>query len=259
MMEMLRERVADESFLRLIGKCLNAGVLDGTEYTEPELGTAQGSALSPMLGNIYLHHVLDAWLEREAFPKLKGRAQLMRYADDFVIGFEREDDARQVWAVLGQRMAEFGLTLHPEKTRLLDMRRPPRTQQGGKGRNTFDFLGFTVYWRQTRSGAWVPGMKTRKARLAKAITAIAEHCRKFRHDPVIKQHAALQRRLRGHDNYFGINGNIACLEQLRHRVKRIWRYWLSRRSQRGRLSWRRFEAILEAMPLLKPQLHVQLW
>lgn len=259
LMEMLRERVADESFLRLVGKCLHVGVLDGLAYTEPEVGTAQGSTLSPMLGNIYLHHVLDVWFEGEVRPRLRGGVQLVRYADDFVIGFEREDDARRVQAVLGQRLAKYGLTLHPGKTRLLDMRRPSREQKGGKGPNTFDFLGFTAYWRQSRKGHWVPGMKTRKGRLATATKAIGDYCRLNRHAPVATQHAALQMRLRGHYGYFGINGNIQALDYVYRQVRRLWRYWLSRRSQRGRMSWERYTELLEKWPLPQPRVTVTLW
>ncbi|TKC88252.1 group II intron reverse transcriptase/maturase, partial [Polyangium fumosum] len=152
LMEMIKLRVADGSLLRLIGKCLHVGILDGDEFSKPEVGTAQGSVLSPLLGNIYLHYVLDLWFEREVKPRLRGRALLVRYADDFVIGLEREEDARRVMAVLGKRLARYGLTLHPDKTRLLDFRRPPREQQGNKGPSTFDFLGFTVFWRRTRQG-----------------------------------------------------------------------------------------------------------
>ena len=129
----IRQRVNDESFLRLVGKCLHVGVLDGEEYTEPEVGAAQGSALSPMLGNIYLHHVLDVWFDREVRPQLRGKACLARYADDLAIGFERREDAEKVMAMLQQRMAEYGLRLHPEKTRLVPFGRPPRRQDGGKG------------------------------------------------------------------------------------------------------------------------------
>src|SRR5262249_8382755 len=117
--EMLQQRIADESLMRLIGKCLHAGVLDGEAFSEPESGVAQGSILSPLLGNVYLHHVLDLWFERDVLPRLRGKAHLIRYCDDFVIGFEREDDAKRVMGVLGQRFGRFGLTLHPDKTRLL--------------------------------------------------------------------------------------------------------------------------------------------
>ena len=148
--KMLEIRVADGSLLRLIGKCLHVGVLDGAEFSEPEAGTAQGSVLSPLLGNVYLHYVLDVWFETEVKPRLRGRATLIRYCDDFIIAFEREDDAQRVMAVLGKRLGRFGLALHPDKTRLLPFRRPPAGQQGGKGPATFDFLGFTLYWARSR-------------------------------------------------------------------------------------------------------------
>jgi len=152
--EMLQERVADGSLLRLIGKCLHVGVLDGEAFFEPEVGTVQGSVLSPLMGNLYLHCVLDRWLEAEVKPRLRGQATLIRYCDDFIIGFEREDDARRVMAVLEKRLGRFGLTLHPDKTRLLPFWRPPRSQQGGKGPGAFDFVGFTFYWKRTRNGHW---------------------------------------------------------------------------------------------------------
>jgi RNA-directed DNA polymerase len=143
--EMLQKRLADGSLLRLIGKCLHVGVLDGAEFSTPDVGTAQGSILSPLLGNIYLHDALDEWFETVVRPRLRGRATLIRYADDFVIGFELREDADRVWDVLPKRMGRFGLSLHPDKTRLLDFRRPPRDQQSGKGPSSFDFLGFTLY------------------------------------------------------------------------------------------------------------------
>ena len=134
----LQARVADGSLLRLIGKCLHAGVLDGTEFIRPETGTAQGLVLSPLLGNVYLHYLLDLWFETVVKPRLRGRATLVRYCDDFVIAFEREDDARRVRTVLGKRLGRFGLTLHPDKTRLVPFRRPPAEQRGGRGPATFD-------------------------------------------------------------------------------------------------------------------------
>ena len=139
LVEMLQTRIADGSLLRLIGKCLHVGVLDGEEFTRPEIGTAQGSVLSPILANIYLHYALDLWFETEVKPRMRGRATLIRYCDDFIIGFEREDDVRRVMAVLGKRLGRFGLTLHPDKTRLVPFRHPPARQGSGKGPSTFDF------------------------------------------------------------------------------------------------------------------------
>jgi RNA-directed DNA polymerase len=212
--KMLEERVVDGSLLRLIGKCLHLGVLDGEEYSEPEEGTAQGSVMSPMLGNIYLHHVLDVWFERDVKPRLRGRAHLTRFADDGVITFEREDDARRVMGAITKRFERYGLTLHPEKTRVVRLERPSNSQSAGKGPGTFDFLGFTHYWCRSRGGHWVPRAKTRKASLRRFISAVADWCRSHRHHTVKEQHAALTRRIAGHFNYFGINGNVPSLTRV---------------------------------------------
>ena len=259
LMEMLRQRVNDESFMRLIGKCLHVGVLDGEQYTEPGTGTAQGSSLSPILGNVYLHHVLDVWFEREAKPRLKGHAHLVRYADDFVIGFELEHDARRVMEALHKRMAKHGLRLHAEKTRLFPFNRPPSGQSGGKGPGTFDFLGFTLYWRKTQRGTWAQNFRTRTARLQRSKQAIEDYCRSHRHEPVKKQHAALRRRVHGHINYFGVNGNVDNVARLVRAAERSWYRWLRRRSNRTRLTWQRFAKLLQAFPLPAPRVKVQLW
>jgi RNA-directed DNA polymerase len=257
--EMLRLRVADESFMRLVGKCLHVGILDGTEYSEPDEGTVQGSTLSPLLGNVYLHHVLDLWLETEVRPRLRGRMRLIRYCDDLVIGFEREDDARRVMAVLGKRFERFGLRLHPDKTRLFECGRPSNDQRGGKGPATFDFLGFTVYWRWNNRGFWALGLKTRKARQRRAVMSIDDWCRRHRHEPMKTQHAMLSLKLNGHYNYFGVGGNSRRLSGLARRVRCNWRKWLRRRSQRTRLTWQRFDEFLKAFPLPAPSVRVNLW
>ena len=251
--------MADGALLRLIGKLLRVGVLDGAEYSKPDLGTAQGSTLSPLLGNVYLHYVLDAWFEQVVQPLLGGRATLIRYCDDFVIGLERRDDAERVMTWLHERMASFGLTLHPDKTRLLPFRRPPASQQGGKGPASFDFLGFTLYWRRARSGRWGMWCKTRSSRLKRAIKVAADWCRRHRHEPVAVQHAALSRRIQGHFNYFGVSGNYRSLVPLVEATERNWLKWLRRRSHRSRLTWERFAALLERYPLPKPQIRVRIW
>ena len=257
--EMLRIRVADGSLRRLVGKCVRVGVLDGEERTEPERGTPQGSGLSPLLGNLYLHYTLDVWFEREVKPRLGGEAVLVRYCDDFVIGFERREDAQRVAEVLGKRMERFGLKLHPEKTRLIAFERPEAGQRGGKGPGTFDFLGFTMYWRRTRSGRWQMWCKTRSKGLRRFNRAVAEWCRRHRHLPVKVQHAALKRRLVGHFNYFGVNGNIRSLARVVHATQRVWFKWLRRRSQRKRLTWERFGRLLERFPLPWPRVAVRIW
>ena len=259
LVEMLQIRVADGSLLRLVGKCLHVGVLDGAAYVESDTGTAQGSVLSPLLGNVYLHYVLDQWFEREVKPRLRGEASLVRYADDFVMTFELRDDAERVMDVLGKRMGRFGLTLHPDKTRLLPFRRPPTAQTGGKGPATFDFLGFTLYWRRARGGRWGMMCKTRHARLRRSVQTIAEWCRRYRHLPVKAQHVALTRRIRGHFNYFGVSGNFRSLLMLVEEAKRAWYKWLRRRSQQAHLTWERFDELLKRFPLPRPRIMVRIW
>jgi len=257
LMEMLRERIADETLMRLVGKCLHVGVLDGPSYLEPDEGTVQGSSLSPLLGNVYLHHVLDVWFEREVRPLLHGRCALVRYADDFVLSFAREEDAQTVWGMLEERFKQFGLTLHPKKTRRFPFQ-PPRDGRG-KGSATFDFLGFTLHWWRTSIGTWRMGCKTRSGSLRRAINAATEWCRSHRHDPIEVQRDALGRKLTGHYNYFGVNGNMASLQRLLAAVTRAWRTWLDRRSQRARMTWKRFKQLLAAHPLPRPTIRVRIW
>jgi RNA-directed DNA polymerase len=257
--EMLQKRLADGSLLRLIGKCLNVGVLDGEEFSTPEVGTAQGSVLSPLLGNIYLHYVLDEWFERVVRPRLRGRATLVRYADDFVIAFELREDADRVWEVLPKRMQRYGLALHPDKTRLLDFRRPPQEQRDGKGPSTFDFLGFTLYWRRTLRGYWRLGCRTRRARLRRAMNAVYAWCRDHRHRPLVVQHAGLRSRLQGHINYFGVNGNLKSVARLCFHALSAWKRWLSRRSQKAYLTWDRITLLVQRYPLPPPRVVVPIW
>jgi RNA-directed DNA polymerase len=257
--KMLQKRVVDGSMDRLIAKCLHVGVLDGEEFSTPDTGTAQGSILSPLLGNIYLHYVLDEWWNRDVQPRLRGRACLVRYADDFVICFEHQQDAERVREVLPKRLERYGLTLHPDKTRLLDFRPPPAGQQGGKGPGTFDFLGFTLYWRRTLRGRWRLGCKTRRARLGRAIRTVYAWCRSHRHEAIEVQHAALCSRLRGHYNYFGVQGNLRSLACLEFHARHAWYTWLRRRSQRTRLNRARFWDLLRSFPLPRPRIVVPIW
>ena len=257
LMEMLRDRIADETLMRLVGKCLNVGILDGERYLEANEGTAQGSSLSPLLGNVYLHHVLDVWYERVVRPRLKGRSALIRYADDFVLCFELADDAQQVWSVLEQRFGDFGLALHPKKTRSFRFQ-PPRDGDG-KGSASFDFLGFTVHWQRGVTGTWRVALRTRKARIGRALQAVSDWCRRHRHKSIEEQRLALTRKLNGHYNYFGVNGNSKALSRLYCEVQRIWRTWLNRRSQRARMTWKRFDELRRAHPLPLPQIRVRIW
>jgi len=260
LMEMLRNRVVDRSLLRLVGKCLRVGVLDGEESSDPSdgTGTAQGSIISPLLGNIYLHYVLDDWFEREVRPRLHGHARLIRYADDFVIGFANKEDAERAFKALRARMAKHCLQLHPDKTRLIPFRRPPRSTKKNEG--SFDFLGFTTYWRRGRNGNWRIAMETRMASFRKGLRSLAEWCRRQRHLSIREQHARLCRSLNGHYNYFAINGNGHRLQTFLMQVERVWLKWLRRRSHRARrLTWEKFSRYLKRHPLPAPRIRVQIW
>ena len=260
MMEMLRHRVRDGVLLRLIGKWLNAGVLEGLELSYPEAGTPQGGVISPLLANIYLHEVLDDWFVRQVQPRLRGRAWLIRYADDFVIVFERQEDARRVHEVLPQRFARFGLTLHPDKTRLLNFRRPDRKNDADddddKGPRTFDLLGFTHVWGLSRRGKWVVQKRTASSRFSRSLHRLREWCQKHRHDSVEQQHSTLSQKLRGHYAYFGITGNSRALGRYFWEVVNAWHKWLSRRSYAAHrtCTWEWMLKLLQRLPLPRPRI-----
>ena len=259
--DIVRKRVRDGVLLRLIGKWLNAGVMEHGAIEYPEAGTPQGGVISPILANIYLHEVLDEWFARQVVPRLAGRAILVRFADDLVIIFEYEQDARRVFEVLPKRLAKYGLTLHPEKTRLIDFRRPDRRVSAALNNadvrsrpDTFDLLGFTHYWAMSRKGYWVVKQKTAADRFRRTLKRIADWCQRYRHEPVPEQWTALRRQWLGHFAYFGSPGNIKALRNLRYRVLAVWRKWLSRRSQRAWISWDVMMRLLTRYPLPEPHI-----
>jgi hypothetical protein len=249
--EILRRRVRDGVVLRLIGKWLNAGVLEGLELSYPDAGTPQGGVISPLLANIYLHEVLDEWFVREVVPRLKGRAHLVRFADDFVMVFARENDARRVFEVLPKRFERYGLKLHPDKTKLLNFRRPGN---GGSGPRTFDLLGFTHFWDRSRRGKWVVKKRTASDRFGRALRRVSEWCRRFRHSPVGKQHRTLSQKLRGHYAYYGVTFNMRALERFYWEFVGIWWKWLSRRSHRAHKTWAKMQRLLSRLPLPRPRI-----
>jgi group II intron reverse transcriptase/maturase len=256
--EIIGHRVKDGVIRRLIGKWLKAGVMEHGQLHEVDEGTPQGGVISPMLSNIFLHEVLDKWFEETVKPRLRGRAFLIRYADDFVIGFEREDDARRVLEVLPKRFGKYGLNLHPTKTRLVPFGSSRKGAGGGgpSGESTsFDFLGFTHYWGKSRQGRVVIKRKTAHKRLSRSLKSMGQWMRKHLHWPIRGQWDKLKQKLTGHYGYYGITGNAGCLEQYYDAVKRLWHKWLNRRSrQRGSMSWERFGVLLrEHFPLPRPR------
>jgi len=251
--ELLRRRIRDGVLLRLIDKWLQAGVLEEGILSYPTAGSPQGGVISPLLANVYLHYVLDVWFAEEVQPRLRGRAFLIRYADDFVMGFACEADARAVLEVLPKRFGKYGLTVHPGKTRLVAFRPPPRSGPDDSGADaaprTFDLLGFTHYWGRSRQGNWVVKRRTASDRLQRALKKIADWCRLHRHRPLSDQQRTLGQKLRGHFAYFGITGNGGALHRFRDGVIRLWRNWLSRRTRGALLSWKHFTLLLARYPL----------
>jgi group II intron reverse transcriptase/maturase len=254
LMQVIKQRVNDGGLLRLIGKWLKAGVVDGGSITYPEKGTPQGGVISPMLSNIFLHHVLDEWYVKEVKPRMKGRTFLIRFADDYVISCELEEDARTLMRVLPKRFQRFGLELHPEKTQLIEYKYPGRNRKGEAGKGTFDFLGFTFYWAKSRRGYWVVKKRTSGKRLRRTMKSLWEWCRENRHEPVWEQHLAMCQKLRGHFQYFGVICNYRKLESYYEYAKRTWRYWLSQRGERKYISWKKYEKLLEKFPLPIPRI-----
>lgn len=251
--DILSRRVRDGVILRLIGKWLNAGVLEGVELSRPEAGTPQGGVISPLLANVYLHEVVDDWLVREVRPRLEGRAELIRYADDLVFVFAQRADAERVLRTLPKRFGKYGLTLHPDKTRLVPFKRPDRDGDGS-GSGTFDFLGFTHHWGKSRKGNWVVQRRTAKDRFSRALRRVREYCRSHRHADIEEQQIALVHKLRGHYAYYGVTSNYDALARFRYEVILTWRKWLSRRSQRAYLCWKKMTRLLEHYPLPLPRI-----
>jgi group II intron reverse transcriptase/maturase len=247
----LEQRVRDGVIRRTIDKWLNAGVQQNGAVRYPDDGTPQGGVISPLLANVYLHEALDVWFEQEVRPRLDGSASLIRYADDAVMVFARAADARRVMNVLPKRFARYGLTLHPEKTKLIDFRSPTGN---GNDPGSFDLLGFTHFWGRSRKGNSVVQRKTSRSRFGRALQRVAEWCRTNRHLPVREQHKTLVAKLRGHYNYFGVTGNGRALGRFLHEVKRAWRKWLHRRSNRARMTWERFNLLVRRYPLPEPHI-----
>ena len=250
MMELLRRRVRDGVITRLIAKWLKAGVMEDGNVNYPQEGTPQGGVISPLLSNIYLHEVLDKWFVESVQPACGGKTFMVRFADDFVMGFERLEDVRKVQRVIAKRFARFGLRINAGKTRLVRFGRPPRSGGSGEKPGTFDFLGFTHYWGKSRNGHMVVKVKTAAGRFRRALGKIREWGWENRHLPLKLQQRELNEKLRGHDAYYGVTGNYRMLSQLRCEVAKLWRKWLLRRNRGNSPNWEKFQAMLRTFPLL---------
>jgi RNA-directed DNA polymerase len=256
LVEMIKKRVNDGSVLRLIQKWIAVGVIEDGKLLMSETGTGQGQPISPLLANIYLHHVLDEWFEDVVKPRLKGEAHEIRFADDAILCFQHKEDAEKVLGVLSKRFAKYGLTLHPEKTRLVEFGRYAawKARRSGNKSQTFDFLGFTHIAARSRQGKFALHVRTMSKRLRRGLKAIAAWCRQHRHRPVADQRTILNAKIRGHYQYYGRTTNYRSLRQFYREVCRIWRTWLSRRRRGQPMTWKRFYVLLRQYPLLLPRI-----
>jgi len=256
LVEMIERRVSDSSILRLIGKWINVGVIEEGRLLQAEEGVGQGQVVSPLLANVYLHNVLDRWFEDEVKPRLKGKAFLIRYVDDAVICFQNAQDAQKVLTVLDKRFSNYGLTLHPEKTRLVECGwgALKKATREGRAPATFDFLGFTHLTERSRRGFLRSGVHTMKKRLKRALKKVERQCKEHRHDPVPKQQAALNEKLRNHYQYYGRSSNYPGIWTFYHVARKTWRKWLSRRTRGTPMSWETYNKLLERYPLLRPRI-----
>ncbi|MDR1444972.1 MAG: group II intron reverse transcriptase/maturase [Treponema sp.] len=250
--EILGQRVSDGVIHRIIGKWLNAGVMEDETIRRSEKGSPQGGVISPLLSNVYLHEVLDEWFDQTVQPRLEGKSFMVRYADDAVIGCEKKEDADRIMKVLALRFEKYGLTIHPEKTRLIDFTKPVGESRKGKG--SFTFLGFCHYWTKSRKGRWMVGRKTDSKRLSRALKIITRWCRENRHRAKREQHKELAAKLRGHYAYYGVSLNYAGIGLFYEQVKRVWSKWLNRRSRKTSQDWQQFGEYLRNFPLPRPKI-----
>jgi RNA-directed DNA polymerase len=255
---MLAHRIADPRILRLVRKWLEAGILEGSEKYETTKGTPQGAGISPLLANVFLHYVLDLWVHQWRRRHARGRVTIVRYADDFVMGFEKEVDARQMSVALKERLAKFGLLLHEDKTRLIEFGRfaaLTRKRRGERRPETFAFLGFTHYCGKTRDGRFIVKHKTQSNRLTRKLTALRQEAWRLMHRPLAEQHRWYTSVLRGHYGYFGMPHNWRALNGFLRQVRRIWFNCLRRRSQKNRrMGWAWFEDLTSRLPLPRPRI-----
>jgi RNA-directed DNA polymerase len=249
LMRMLAERIDDQAILRLIKKWLKAGVLDTDgKVLRPEGGTPQGGIISPILANVYLHYALDLWFEKVFQRSCKGEAFLIRYADDFVCGFGREEAAQRFYSELEERLRKFGLELAAAKTRVLPF---SRYRLGG---TSFDFLGFEFRWGTDRKGQARLKRRTARKKFRSSVERVAEWCKKHRHLRIKEQFRRLNAKLRGYYNYYGVNGNYASLNEFYHLLQRLHLKWLNRRSQCPSYTWDGYYALRQDFALKKPHI-----
>ena len=243
----IERRIGDRRIVRLIQKWLKAGALEEGTWACSEVGTVQGGSVSPLLANIYLHYVFDLWVHHWRKTRARGDVIVIRYADDFIVGFQHRHEAERFLADLRERFARFGLTLHPDKTRILEFGRFARENRSRRGEakpETFNFLGFTHICGKTRDGRFTVVRRTMRTRLQAKLKEVYEELKRRMHDPVPEQGAYLRSVVRGHIRYYGVPMNAATLLVFRKEVGRLWYQVLRRRSQKHRLTWDRMKRLI---------------
>ena len=251
LIQFLEHRIGDKRVLRLIRKWLNAGVMDADKQADTGQGTPQGAVISPLLANVYLHYVLDLWFAKQWRPQeAEGETFIVRYADDFVLGFQHRREAERFLGDLRERLAKFGLELHPEKTRLLEFGRFAVKSRSGQGKGkpeTFEFLGFTHYCGKTRAGRFKLGRKPIAKRMRRKLQAIKEVLRKRMHEDIYAVGRWLGQVLQGWLNYYAVPHSYRFLKQFKKSLKRLWLRILRRRSQKDRFSWEKLQALSQKL------------
>jgi RNA-directed DNA polymerase len=252
----VEHRIGDPRITRLIQKWLKAGVLEDGEVKVSDRGTRQGAVISPLLANIYLHYALDLWAERWRRHEATGDMIIVRYADDFIVGFEREADARRFLDAMRERLGKFSLSLHPDKTRLIEFGRfaAANRKRHGLGKpETFNFLGFTFICGKSRRGKFLIKRKTRRDRMRAKLQAVKEELRRRMHQPIPAVGVWLGRVVKGYFNYHAVPTNSHALTAFRDETIRLWRHVLNRRSQTGGLTWERMKKLADEW-LPKPRI-----
>jgi hypothetical protein len=257
-MRCLEVRIGDPNFLRLIGRFLKAGIMEDGKLIEVGEGAPQGAVLSPMLANIYLHYVLDIWFEKKIKPNLKGYAELIRYADDFVVMFQAHSEAESFMNTLNSRLAKFNLRITPSKTRIIWFGRYAWQASKGSGNKvaTFDFLGFTHYCDNNRNGKFKVGRKTSKHKFRQKMKAMNLWLKGVRNLLRLQEWwKMLAKKLIGHYNYYGISGNFAGTAMFYKNTIRLIYKWINRRSQKRSYNWEQFIRLLQYNPLPRPKVY----
>lgn len=256
----LRKRISDETFLRYIVRMLKSGVMEGRNYYCSEKGTPQGGVISPILANIYLHYLLDVWFVNEVMPHCVGRAQMVRYCDDFVIGVESLEDAQAIVTQLEERLARGKLKLSPEKTRIVRFNRPRPTDRDGDEPESFNFLGFTHYWNRGRNGRYKVERRTESKRMGRAIVRINTWLKIHRNQLKLKEiWNRISQMLHGHYGYYGVSDNYDALVRYGHRVERLVFKWLNRRSQKKSFNWMQFSIYKTRFPFPRPRIYHKMY